>query len=185
MRKCPFCLVEIPEDAKVCKNCQSTVVKNCPKCAAEIVATAKKCRYCAADLEALALAAPVLNSDTPCGERRELVISILLMILTCGIWGMVIQYRMGKEINAHRGNDELSPGRDLLLSFLTCGAWVIYVMVIYPQAIQDMLKAEGKAGSDLVLPSLLLTIFGLQPIAVLLLQEELNKHWELHGGPRS
>jgi hypothetical protein len=58
-------------------------------------------------------------------------------------------------------------------------------MVIYPQAIQDMLKAEGKAGSDLVLPSLLLTIFGLQPVAVLLLQEELNRHWELHGGPRS
>jgi len=35
--------------------------------------------------------------------------------------------------------------------------------VIYPQAIQDMLKEEGKTGSDLVVPSLLLTIFGLQP----------------------
>lgn len=186
MRKCPFCLVENPDEVKVCSNCQSTVVKKCPKCAAEIMATAKKCRYCAADLEVMSVApAAIPSNDAPCGERRELVMSIILTVVTCGIWSLVMQYRMAKEINAHRRNEELSPGRDLVLTFLTCGAWIIYVMCIYPQAIQDMLKAEGKSSSDLLLPSLLLTIFGLHPVAVLLLQEELNKHWESHAGARS
>ncbi len=187
MRKCPFCLVEIADDAKVCPTCQSTVVKKCPKCGAEIMATAKKCRYCAADLEMQAgLPAQITTaSEAPCGERRELLMSILLFFLTCGIWTLVMQYRIAKEINAHRRNQELSPGRDLLLTFLTCGVWVIYMMVIYPQAIQDMMKEEGKPTSELVLPSLLLTIFGLHPVAVFLLQEELNKHWESHAGARS
>lgn len=186
MRKCPFCLVDIPDEAKVCGNCQSTVVKKCPKCAAEIMATAKKCRYCAADLEMMSVApAAIPASDAPCGERREIVLSIVLILITCGIWALVMQYRMAKEINAHRRNEELSPGRDLLLTFLTCGAWIIYVMVIYPQAVQDMMKEEGQPTSDLVLPSLLLTLFGFQPVALLLLQSELNKHWELHAGART
>ena len=41
MRKCPFCLQEIPEDAKVCKHCSKTVVKRCTSCNQEIVAGRK------------------------------------------------------------------------------------------------------------------------------------------------
>jgi len=186
MRKCPFCLVDQPDEARVCKNCQSTMVQKCPKCAGEIMATAKKCRHCAADLEMMSVApAAIPDSGAPCGERRELVISILLVVFTCGLWALVMQYKMGKEINAHRRNEELSPGRDLALTFLTCGVWIIYVMCIYPQAITDMLKQEGKPTTDLLLPALLLTIFGMHPVAVLILQEELNKHWESHAGARS
>lgn len=184
MRKCPFCLVEIAEEAKVCKACNSTVVKKCTACNAEILATARKCRYCAADLEGKSL--PVARANTmPCGERREVLMQLVLFFLTCGLWGLVMQYRIGTDINEHRGRQDFNPGLDLALIFLTCGLWVFYVMVKYPQALQEMIKEEGGSTGDLVLPSLLLTLFGFHIVALFILQGELNRHWDLHGAPRS
>lgn len=178
MRKCPFCLEEIPEDAKVCKACSSTVVKRCPYCAEEIVATAKKCRYCGSDLESPAPAS--LGRDLPCGERREIVVTLLLTLVTCGIYALVVQYKIGEEINRHQGKNQIDAGMDLLLVFLTCGLWAIYLMVKYPRALQEIVAEEGRPTSDLVLPCLVLTIFGFHVVALLILQNELNHHWEIH-----
>ena len=186
MRKCPFCLVEIPEEAKVCKACNSTVVKKCSSCNAEILATARKCRFCSADLEGQPLALPAARlSSAPCGERREVLLQLVLFFVTCGLWSLVMQYRIGSDINEHRGRKDFNPGLDLALIFLTCGLWVFYIMVKYPQALQEMIQEEGGTASDLVLPSLLLTLFGFHIVALFILQGELNRHWELHGAPKS
>lgn len=184
MRKCPFCLAEIPEDAKVCPACTSTVVKKCTACHAEILATAKRCRFCSADLEGKPVAVGRL-AEVPCGERREILVTLLLIFLTCGIWGLVVQYRMADELNRHYAKASLNPGRDLALIFLTCGLWSFYIMVRYPQAMQEMIALEGGPTKDLVLPSVLLTFFGLHLVALLILQDELNKHWEQHAPARS
>ena len=187
MRKCPYCLEEIPEEAKVCKHCSKTVVKRCPSCAEEIVATAKKCRFCSADLEEKAAAMPVqahvMRPDSTCGERREIVLTLVLIIITCGIYGLIVSYKMGDELNRHSGRNEINPGLDLLLTFLTCGLWVFYMMYKYPKVLQDVIQEEGGPANDLVLPCLLLTFFGLHIVALLILQGELNKHWELHQSP--
>jgi hypothetical protein len=184
MRKCPFCLAEIPEDAKVCKACNSTVVKQCSACHAEILATAKKCRFCGAELEGKPLSV-ARTSGGPLGSRREILVTLLLIFLTCGLWGLVVQYKIGSEINQHRGRNDFNPGLDLALIFLTCGFWVFYIMVKYPQALQEMIVEEGGTSTDLVLPSILLTIFGLHLVALLILQGELNRHWEHHASHRS
>jgi len=184
MRKCPFCLTEIPEEAKVCKACNSTVVKKCRACHAEILATARKCRFCSADLEGKPF--PIARmSDEPLGSRREILTTLLLCFLTCGIWRLVVQYKIGNEINQHRGRNDFNPGLDLVLIFVTCGLWVFYVMVKYPQSIQEMIVEEGGTSTDLVLPSILLTIFGLHLVALLIMQGELNRHWDLHAASRS
>jgi|SRR5579862_8825059 len=186
MRKCPFCFEEIPEDAKVCPSCQSTLVKKCTSCNAEILAAARRCRYCNADLEGSPAAASAARpSDAPCGERREIVLTLILIFLTCGIWGLIVQYRMADEINRHYGKASLNPGRDLALIFLTCGLWTFYIMVKYPQALQEMIVEEGGPAKDLVLPSVLFTFFGLHVVALLILQDELNKHWQFHPPARS
>ncbi|HZE98718.1 MAG TPA: DUF4234 domain-containing protein [Planctomycetota bacterium] len=183
MRKCPFCLFEIPEEARVCKSCNSTIVKKCTACNAEILATAKKCRYCAADLDApLPVAQPLaVLPDRPCGERREIVLQLLLFFLTCGIWGLVLQYRIGSDLNTHQTKTRLNPGMDLLLIFVTCGLWVFYIMAKYPQVMTEMIRDEGRNCSDLVLPSILFTLFGFHVVALLLLQSELNDHWKHHA----
>jgi hypothetical protein len=190
MRKCPWCLQEIPEEAKVCKHCSRTVVKRCRSCQEEIVATAKKCRFCSADLEEKPGAPPpvapepvkayVMRPNSTCGERREIVTSLVLIFLTCGFYGLYLTYKMGDELNRHSGRNDINPGMDLLLTFLTCGIWGFYLMYKYPKTLQDLIQEEGGPANDLVLPCLLLTFFGLHIVALLILQGELNKHWELH-----
>jgi hypothetical protein len=178
MRKCPFCLQEIPEDAKVCKHCGKTVVKKCPACAGEIVATARVCRFCNADQDAGPPRA--LRSDLPCGERREVVMTLLLIFLTCGLYGLVIQYKIGSEINRHQGKNQINAGMDLLLLFLTCGFWGFYMMYKYPTVLMEVIQEEGGTPTDLVLPCLLFAILGLHLVSLLILQGELNRHWEAH-----
>jgi hypothetical protein len=185
MRKCPFCLQEIPEDAKVCKHCSKTVVKRCTSCNQEIVATAIRCRYCGVDLAAPAakpipVTATVVPNDAPCGERREIVMTLVLILVTCGFYGLYLLYQMGSEINRHSRRNELNPGLDLVLIFLTCGFWGWYVMYRYPKALQDLIMEEGGPTTDLVLPCLIFALFGMHIVSYLILQGELNKHWELH-----
>jgi hypothetical protein len=178
MRKCPFCLQEIPAEAKVCKHCGKTVVKKCPACSGEIVATAKVCRYCNSTMDDKP--APPLRSDAPCGERREVMMTVFLIILTCGLYGLVVQYKIGREINRHQGKNQINAGMDLLLLFLTCGLWGFYMMYKYPSALMEIIQEEGGTPTDLVLPCILFAILGLHVVSLLILQGELNKHWELH-----
>jgi hypothetical protein len=184
MKKCPFCVEEIPEDAKVCKFCSSTVVKKCPFCAEEIVATANACRFCRSEIPAAGAVSkpgPVFSGG-PEGEERSVVLNIILTILTCGLYGLVLLYKIGDELNTHQGKNQIKPGLDLLLTIVTCGFWGIWLMYKYPRVLQEITAEESRPVVDLTVPCLILTIFGLQIVALAILQSELNKHWEAHRG---
>ena len=186
MRKCPFCLQEIPEEAKVCKHCGKTVVKRCPACNEEIVATATICRFCKSDLSAkpppIQVQATIVN-DLPCGERRDILVGLILMIVTCGFYGLYHIYKMGGEINRHHPNARLNPGVDVLLMILTCGFWGWYVMYKYPREVEEMVRAEGGTSGEIAVPCLLFSLFGLYLVSFMILQGELNRHWEQHQLP--
>src|SRR5262245_47889445 len=188
MRKCPFCLQEIPEEAKVCKHCGKAVVRRCPSCNQEIVATATICRFCKADVIAkpppIQVQATIVN-DAPCGERRDIMMTLLLFFLTCGFYGLYLQYKMGSEINQHQGKNRINPGVDLLLLFLTCGLWGWYVLYKYPRELEDTIRGEGGTTGDLAVPCLLFAFFGLHIVSFMILQGELNKHWETHRLPQA
>ena len=180
MKPCPHCNAEVPEESKVCKSCGHAVVKKCPYCAEEIQPTAVRCRYCRADLEATG-GKPVAN-DLPVGEVRGIVLTLVLILLTCGIWGFVLIYQMGEELERHQGKSQINPGMDLVLTLVTCGIWAIYLMYKYPQVLHEITREEGVTPVDLTLPCLLLSVFGLQIVALLIFQDALNKHWDEHRG---
>jgi hypothetical protein len=188
MKKCPFCVEEIPEDAKVCKFCSSTVVKKCPLCAEEIVATANACRFCRSEIPSAGAPRPAkapAPARGPLGEERGVVALILLTVLTCGIYGLVALYKIGSELNAHEGKGRISPGVDLLLTIVTCGFWSIFLMYKYPTVLHDLSAEEGGPPSDVAVICLVLSIMGyfipFTPLVGLaILQSELNKHWEAH-----
>lgn len=186
MKSCPYCAEEIPDESRVCKFCNSTVVKKCPFCAEEIHVMAKKCRFCNSEFSSAAgearpkpAAAPP-PSDAPLGEERGIVLTLVLILLTCGIWGLVVQYKIGDELNRHQGRNQINAGLDLLLVFVTCGIWAIYLMYKYPKALQEITVEERMHEVDLTVPCLVLSILGLHLIALLILQHEVNKHWEAH-----
>lgn len=186
MKTCPYCAEQIPDEAKVCKFCSSTVVRRCPLCAEQIPATAPACPFCRSAFPADGVAAgpPAPPAPrprgTPLGQERGVAMGIVLTILTCGLWGLVLQYKIGDEINAHQGKGRIHAGVDLLLAFVTCGLWGIYLMYRYPRELQETLAEEGMPTSDLVVPCMLLSLFGLHIVAVAILQNELNRHWDAH-----
>lgn len=186
MKKCPYCAEDIPQESRVCKFCSSTVVKKCPFCAEEIVVLAQKCRFCNSDL-----GSPTgepkpeptrarRRADSTLGEERGIVVTILLILVTCGLWGLVVLYKIGDELERHQGRGQINPGMDLLLTVLTCGFWGIYLMYKYPQVLQEITVEEEMPVVDLAVPCILLTVFGLQIVALAILQNELNKHWQAH-----
>ena len=180
MKKCPFCAEDIPEESKVCKFCSSTVVRKCPFCAEEVVANATSCRFCRSEIPAAATSTAPPAPTGPLGDERGVVISIVLTLLTCGIYGWVLLYKIGDELNTHQGKGQLKPGVDILLILVTCGLWGIYVMYKYPKVLQEITADEKVTVVDLTVPCIILTIFGLQIVALAILQGELNKHWEAH-----
>jgi hypothetical protein len=183
MKKCPFCVEDIPAESKVCKFCSSTVVKKCPFCAEEIVATARLCPVCKSAIAeggATSVPAPPRPPTGPLGEERSVVTAILLTLLTCGIYGLVLLYKIGDELNAHEGKGRINPGVDLLLTFVTCGLWGIYLMYHYPRVLHDITREENRPIVDIAVPCLVLSIFGFQIVSLAILQGELNKHWEAH-----
>ena len=174
-----MCAEAVPADARVCPYCKSVLERRCPACARPMPADAAVCGSCRTEVGP-AEAPPRPAAAGPKGQEREVVPLILLTIVTCGIYGLVISYRIGEEINAHRRREDLRPGLDLVLSLATCGLWGIYVMYAYTRALEDAVRDEGGTPPQIMLPCLLLSIFGLHIVALAIFQNELNTHWRSH-----
>jgi hypothetical protein len=190
MKSCPFCKESIPEESRVCKACSRPLVRRCPVCAEENPAAARACRACRSLLDGTAADAPQAPRAPRAvggalGEERGVVSTVVLSLLTCGIYGMVVMYRIGEELNAHRERRDTNPGVDLLLAIVTCNLWGIYLMYKYPRLLQETMAEEGMPTSDIGVACLLLSIFGFRVVALAILQSELNKHWEAHRAPRA
>ena len=180
MKACPFCAEQIPQESRVCKFCHTALSRKCPFCAEEIGAKETTCPLCKTDLAAPGKAVASRRAHGPLGEERGVAVTIILILLTCGIWGFYLQYKMGQELNEHEGKGRINPGLDLLLSIVTCGLWGIWVMYKYPQTLYDITVEEEVPPVDLALPCLLLMIFGFGVVSFAILQNEMNKHWEAH-----
>lgn len=187
-KKCPYCQEEIAEEARVCKFCSSSVVKKCPFCSEEISVLAKKCRHCNSDLASPAGPAPAAALPAnagPLGETRDVIVTMILIVVTCGIYWFIWMYKTANDINQHGGRETLNPTLDLVLCLVTCGIWSIVVGYKYAQALYAMQTAEGVQASDHSSACLLLgllAIIGVPGglIVPMILQGELNRHWELH-----
>ncbi|HYF00443.1 MAG TPA: DUF4234 domain-containing protein [Planctomycetota bacterium] len=180
-KPCPMCAEAVPADAKVCPWCKSVLERRCPACAETIPADATVCRFCRSAVAAGEVPVrPRAAVAGPTGEERDVLTLVLLTLVTCGIYGLVVSYRIGEELNAHRGRADLRPGLDIVLSIVSCGLWGIYVMYCYPRALEDVVRDEGGTPPQIMLPCLLLSIFGLHIVALAIFQHELNAHWKTH-----
>lgn len=104
-------------------------------------------------------------------KRREIALSIVLTIITCGIYGL---YWIAKvqddslEISKEEGT---SGGMVVLLSIITCGIYFLFWMYNLGKRIDKI--AENPDGSSNII-YLILTICGLGIVSLCLAQNELN-----------
>jgi uncharacterized protein DUF4234/double zinc ribbon protein len=185
MKTCPHCRQQIPVEARECKFCRQAVVRACPNCGQEIYIAAHVCRWCSADVAPNAQTAGAASANAMATlralgyalERRDIVVWILITIFTCGIGGLVWQYQIGADINRHGGRERVNPLLDLLLLFVTCGFWNLYVYWKYATEIQNIAREEGAVVTNTDLPVLVMILGFFVPLAAdAILQNELNTH---------
>jgi len=118
------------------------------------------------------------------GEKREPGLVILFTFLTCGIYALWWYHAYATEVKNSLNRQDLSPGRDLLLMFVTCGIWgIIAFYYNYPKLFLDMQRRVGLPPNDISGMTVLLGIL-FAPVAIYMIQSELNKIWDAAGGMR-
>jgi hypothetical protein len=121
---------------------------------------------------------PAASYGAPAGEKRDVVLPIVLTFVTCGFYGIYWHYKMMSEIAADLGRSDINPVMEILLCFVTCGIYAIYLAYKYPKLVTEMQAKRGMLVNDISTVSLILAIFGLIIVSHALLQTELNKIWD-------
>lgn len=161
----------------------------CNNCGAQIADNSKFCQSCGAPVaqqtppqQPFYQASPQFNQQwnpmPPAGiEKRDIAITIILSIVTCGIYALVWLARMNDDINKlSNRQDELSGGVVAILSLVTGGLFAIYWAYKAGEKLNEAKSMRGiPTDSNAGIIYLLLSVFGLGIVTYALIQSELNK----------
>lgn len=146
------------------------MAKFCSKCGSELSDNARFCNACGN---------PVNKNNNPTNTifvpRREIVVSVILSIITCGIYGMYWFMVMTDDVNYLDDDKSTSGVLALVLSLLTCGIYHIYWSYKMGQRLKNIGNKYNVSISDNSIPYMLLSIFRLSIVNYCLIQNDLNK----------
>ena len=111
-------------------------------------------------------------------SKREIVLSIILTFITCGIYGIYWFIVMTDDANKVNNENGTSGGMAFLFTLLTCGIYSIYWNYKMGQRLYEAGQKHGKAISDNSVLYLVLTFLGLGIVNYCLIQSDLNKFAE-------
>ena len=162
--------------------------KFCTKCGNELNDDALFCTKCGAKFEESTTANETVNNNqstqqatfasAPLLEKRDIALTIILSIVTCGIYGLYWFVKMTDEANRISGEDGTSGGMALLFGILTCGIYYFYWNYKMGQKLVTAGKTHGKNIEDNSVLYLVLSLFGLSIVSYALIQNDLNKFAE-------
>jgi hypothetical protein len=110
---------------------------------------------------------------------RSVVLTMLLPLLTMGLYSLYWWWRAGGEIRNFLNGGEPARVRDICLLVLTGGGWRFYMHYNYAARIADMQTRVGLPRQDyLKFLCPLLSFFMLGFLSLGLMQSALNKIWE-------
>ena len=119
-------------------------------------------------------------------QPRNLVTNVILSIVTCGIYLIVWYFQLGADIQALRGDDKPNTLRDFLLTIVTCGIWGLFVAYQWPIWMAEALRTRGRhVDPNLPVLSLVLTLFGMNIVALVLMQQAINDAIGADAAPRA
>ena len=116
-------------------------------------------------------------------QQRNLAVSILLTIVTCGIYGIYWFIVLSNDVGKVNNNPKISGGTALLLTIVTCGIYGYYWNYKLGKEMYSANQKNGMEASDNSIIYLILSLFGLQIVSWCMIQNELNKIAEKNGTP--
>lgn len=118
------------------------------------------------------------------GARRDPALTLVLILITCGIYYLYFIYAVSKETQEFSGEQDVPPSVDLLLSLVSCGLYNIYWDYKIGKRIALMCVQVGLPVTDNALLYLVLDLLGFGGFASLglinpiLQQDSLNRIWQ-------
>lgn len=118
------------------------------------------------------------------GTRRDPALTLVLILLTCGLYYLYFIYKVSQETQDFSGESDLSPGAEVALSLLTCGLWNIYWDYKMGKRMAQMCVRVGLPPTDNALLYLCLDLLGVGGFASVglvnpvLQQDTLNRIWQ-------
>jgi hypothetical protein len=110
-------------------------------------------------------------------QKRNLAVSIILSICTCGIyniyWFIVLTNELKQASNDQEG---ATGGVAFLLTLVTCGIYGFYWAYKMGERLDNAKSMRGMSSSDNSnILFLILQIFGLEIVNCIIIQDSLNK----------
>ena len=108
--------------------------------------------------------------------KRNIALSIILSIITCGVYGFYWLAVMAEDLNTASSEQDTSGGLVVVFTLLTCGIYGWYWLYRAGQKIE---VAQGNRNfpyvSNQSIAYIILGVFNLSIVAYALIQNELNK----------
>ena len=121
-----------------------------------------------------------INLNNPLPESEGVIsvgTSVILSIITCGIYGLVWQYKQMKVLNSWLNRKEYSFGKWLLLSIITCGIYGVYNEYKMARGIIEVQQQNKLLVNDVAAICLIMTLIGLGIVSMAIQQSEINKFY--------
>ena len=118
------------------------------------------------------------------GTPRDPGLTLVLILLTCGIYYLYFIYVVSQETQDFLGEPEMSPGVEVLLSLITCGLWNVYWDYRMGKRVAEMCERVGLPVTDNAVLYLVLDLVGfggfgsLGLVNPVLQQDSLNRVWK-------
>ena len=109
--------------------------------------------------------------------RMNIGIAVLLSKITCGIYGLVWQYKQMKVLNSWLSRREYSFGMWFLLSIITCGIYAVYNEYKMGRGIVEIQEQNNLMVNNVSTICLFLTLIGLSIVSMAIQQSEINKFY--------
>ncbi|MBE6161109.1 MAG: DUF4234 domain-containing protein [Firmicutes bacterium] len=114
-------------------------------------------------------------------QKRDIVVSIILSIVTCGIYNIYWFVVMTDDVkNVANDNNIASGGLAFVYTLLTCGIYGFYWAYKMGELMKTAQTSRGMQGNDNAVVYLILQIVGLQIVSQALIQSDLNKIADLN-----
>jgi len=109
-------------------------------------------------------------------KKRDIAISVVLSIVTCGIYGIYWFVVLTDDIAEASGDHSISGATAFLLTLVTCNIYGIYWAYRMGQQLTVAKTNRGMtvSSSELSTLYLLLQLFGLSIVNYCMMQNELN-----------
>ncbi len=157
----------------------------CKNCGYQIPEGANNCPNCGTPVNGGA--APVQNNYSqpntgqtvgprPTIQKRDLVITIILSIVTCGLYSIYWFVVMTDETNLLSEREKTAGGAmSFVYSLVTCGIYSFYWYYKMGKKLEEAGQRYGVQISDNSILYLVLGVFGLGIVSYALIQSDLNR----------